>query len=48
MGISTPSRRSKRTTFWRKCPWRNITQKQLEPYHETEVLRWELCNSYTY
>ena len=44
---STLSRRSKRTPF-RKNVQRNITQKQLEPYYLTEVLRWEVYNIYTY
>jgi len=30
-----------------KCSQRNITQKQFERYYLTEVLRWELYNSYT-
>jgi len=31
-----------------KCSQRNITQKQFERYYLTEVLQWELYNSYTY
>jgi len=31
----------------KKCPPRNITQKQREPYYMTEGLRWDLYNSYT-
>jgi len=35
-------------TVYKKCSQQIITQKQLEPYYLTEVLRSELYNSYTY
>jgi len=46
--MSTLISQIKMYTVKKNCSQRNITQEQLEPYHFTEVLRWELYNSYTY